>query len=112
MIDQILEFLKHPKIAGSLHHFTDHRNLESINKHGLVSKALASSMGLRVEHPGGNEHSHEADRIKGLTDYVNLCFSDNHPMEYRARMEGRIEQTRFLRINPEILRADELVPVV
>jgi ssDNA thymidine ADP-ribosyltransferase, DarT len=61
---------------------------------------------LRIEHPGGNEHSHEADRIKGLTDYVNLCFSNNHPMEYRARKEGRIEQTRFLRINPEILRVD------
>jgi hypothetical protein len=106
MIDKVLEFLKHPKIQGSLYHFTDHRNLESINTHGLVSKDLAASMGLRIEHPGGNEHSHEADRIKGLTDYVNLCFSNNHPMEYRARKEGRIEQTRFLRINPEILRVD------
>lgn len=106
MIDKVLEFLRHPKIEGSLHHFTDHRNLQSINEHGLVSKALAIRMGLKVGYPGGNEHSHEADRIKGLTDYVNLCFGDNHPMEYRARTEGRIEQPRFLKISPEILRAD------
>jgi len=36
--------------------------------------------------------------------YVHLCFFSEHPMEWLARQDGRIEQSRFLKIAPEVLQ--------
>jgi hypothetical protein len=104
MIEQFIEFLTSPEINTPLYHFTDHRNLPSIDQFGLVSKAWARQYGLRIKYPGGNEISHLADWMKDLDDYVTLCLAAEHPVEYAARMEGRIEQSTFLQINPGILR--------
>lgn len=104
MLEEFIEFLNHQKIRGKLYHFTDAENLASVRQHGLVSKQFATNNDIEISRYGGNDHSHTADRIKGLYDYVNLCFCRDHPMEYRARMEGRIEKTRFLAVKPEILR--------
>ena len=38
--------------------------------------------------------------------YVHLCFRNNHPMEYLARQEGRIGDTIFLQIHPDVLTWD------
>ena len=35
--------------------------------------------------------------------YVHLCFKNNYPMEYIAHQDGRIEDSIFLRIHPEVL---------
>lgn len=88
-------------------HFTDERNLSLIQRSG----GLLSLRGLRVRgiHPpalGGNEWSHEADERIGLDDYVHLCFMEWHPMEYFARTEGRIGNTRFLKIDPSVILSD------
>ena len=104
MIEQFIDFLTSPEINTPLYHFTDRRNLPSIEQYGLVSKAWARQNGLRIDYPGGNEVSHLADWMKGLDDYVTLCFAAEHPMEYAARMERRIEQSTFLQISPEVLR--------
>jgi hypothetical protein len=60
-------------------------------------------MKVEVLAPGGNEWSRDADGFKGMDEYVHLCFRANHPMEYVARAEGRIGDTIFLQIHPDVL---------
>jgi hypothetical protein len=35
--------------------------------------------------------------------YVHLCLKPTHPMEFRAREDGRIKDTIFLQVHPEVL---------
>lgn len=88
----------------SFFHFTDSRNVPSILQHGLLSWPEAERRNLVVPAPGGNDVSRLADRSSGVDDYVHLCFDVDHPMEYRARLDGRISQTTWLKINPDVLR--------
>jgi hypothetical protein len=88
----------------TLYHFTDRRNLPRIRDlGGLYSLVKLTQMQVVVPNPGGNEWSHDADKIKGVDGYVHLCFKPNHPMEYRAREEGRIGESIFLQIHPVVL---------
>jgi len=89
------------------YHFTDTRNLDSIRKaKGLLSLAELNRRGIRTPAPGGNDWSHEADERVGLHDYVHLCLFTDHPMEYRAKQEGRILESRFLEIHVDVLTLD------
>jgi len=88
----------------SLYHFTDVQNLPLIRVHGLLSRARRELLGVQPPRPGGNQWSEEADRRKGLGDFVSLCLHDQHPMEYRAKVDGRIGPTRFLEIAPQVLQ--------
>lgn len=84
------------------YHFTDTRNLPSIRQHGLLSmRELRERMIIMA--PGGNDWSLDADRRSGMDQFVHLCFFEDHPMEYLAKKEGRIERSRFLRIDPCVL---------
>lgn len=85
------------------YHFTDTRNLPSIRQHGLLSWAELQQRGIQSVAPGGNDWSHDADHRVGLDEYVHLCLMKEHPMEYRAREDGRIESSVFLRIAAEVL---------
>jgi len=87
----------------SLWHFTDARNLPSIRCNGLLRLAETARRAIDIPAPGGNDWSHDADRKRGLDEYVHLCLIDNHPMEYFARKEGRIESTFFLRIDSKVV---------
>jgi hypothetical protein len=92
---------------STLYHFTDRRNLASIRESGgLYSWAKLQEMGVEVEAPGGDDWSHNADAMKGLDAYVHLCFRGRHPMEYRARLERRIVESVFLRIDPAVLEIE------
>lgn len=85
--------------VGSLFHFTDSRNLQSIVElGGLWSTAKLREMGIEL-HPGGNQHSLDADEMFGMDQYVHLCFSKQHPMAYLAANDGRIEKLEWLRID-------------
>jgi len=86
------------------YHFTDTRNLPLISQHGLLS---TNELRLRGISPitGGDATSLSIDATKGYDKFVHLCFRNNHPMEYAARMDGRIQDSRFLRIDPRVLRA-------
>lgn len=85
-------------------HFTDGSNLELIEKHkGLLSLGEAERRGIEIPVPGGNEWSHDADRIKGVHEYVHLAFVDDHPMLFRAKQEGRIPDPKWLKIKSSIL---------
>jgi hypothetical protein len=89
----------------SFYHFTDRANSASI-RHlgGLHSLAALREMGIEIHAPGGNDWSHDADRMKGLDQYVHLCLRPNHPMEYVARQDGRIANPIYLQVHPDILR--------
>jgi hypothetical protein len=41
-----------------------------------------------------------------MNDYVHLCFRAAHPMEYLARQDGRIKDSIFLQIHPDLLLWD------
>lgn len=89
------------------YHFTDTRNLDSIRKaKGLLSSAELNRRKIQVPAPGGNDWSHEADERVGVDEYVHLCLFSEHPMEYRAKQEGRILESRFLEINFNVLTFD------
>jgi hypothetical protein len=91
----------------SFYHFTDRRNAASIcERGGLHSLAALREMGIEIPAPGGNDWSHDADEMKGLDRYVHLCFRPNHPMEYVARQDGRIVDSVYLQIHPDILRTE------
>jgi hypothetical protein len=88
-----------------LFHFTDRRNLPSIREHGgLFALAEMKRKKIEIPAPGGNEWSHDADNMRGLDEYVHLCFRWTHPMEYVARTEGRITDSVFLNVHPEVLQ--------
>lgn len=88
----------------NLYHFTDHRNLASIRRYGgLLSLAKLNKCGIDIPAPGGNDWSHDADTRVGVDNYVHLCFCSNHPMECRARNDGRIQSSIFLAIDPKII---------
>ncbi len=89
----------------AFYHFTDRRNLVQIRESGgLYSFAELQRRGIHIEAPGGNQWSHDADAFKHLDRYVHLCFKPNHPMEYALRQEGRIQDSIFLEIHPDILK--------
>jgi ssDNA thymidine ADP-ribosyltransferase, DarT len=88
-----------------LYHFTDTRNLPSIRANGLLSMHELRQRRIIVA-PGGNEWSLDADKRSGMDRFVHLCFFEEHPMEYVATKEGRIEKSRFLRIDPSVLTID------
>jgi ssDNA thymidine ADP-ribosyltransferase, DarT len=97
------EFLKrfHPIC---FYHFTDSRNLESIRKNGgLHPLATLREKQIDIAAPGGNDWSHDADERRGLHKFVHLCLRDQHPMEYVVRKEGRIVESVYLKIKPEII---------
>ena len=90
-----------------LYHFTDQRNLASIQQsRALYSTAKLHEKGMTAFHPGGNDVSLEADRRFGMDRFVHLCFNTNHPLEYLARTDGRIQRTTWLYIKPEVLELE------
>jgi hypothetical protein len=95
------------KRIALLYHFTDRRNLPLIRKHGgLYPMSKLRKKNIEVPAPGGNEWSQDADGIKGMDEYVHLCFRNTHPMEYVARQDGRIKDTIFLQIHADVLLWD------
>jgi hypothetical protein len=101
----VMSFPKQLLQIPRLFHFTDRRNLPLIRElGGLYPLAELSKRGIKIPAPGGNEWSRDADALKGMGQYVHLCFRGNHPMEYLARKEGRIADSIFLEIHPSVLQ--------
>ncbi|WP_438455818.1 DarT ssDNA thymidine ADP-ribosyltransferase family protein [Vreelandella venusta] len=89
---------------GSFYHFTDVSNVEMIKAQGgLLSLAELNRRGIKDFKPGGNQWSHEADQRVGVDNYVHLSFVSQHPMEYVARRDERINETAWIKINPAIV---------
>lgn len=90
-----------------LYHFTDRRNIDGMRKRGgLYSFQELGNSRVNEIFCGGNDWSHDADRMNGVDDYVHLCFIRNHPMEYLARQEGRIQETYWIFVHRDVLHLD------
>lgn len=88
-----------------LYHFTDRRNLPVIQQMGgLYPLAQLDQKNVKVPAPGGNDWSRDADALKGMGNYVHLCFRSTHPMEFVARQDGRITDIIFLQIHPSVMQ--------
>ena len=84
-------------------HFTDRANLDSIKEHGLLSRKTLNDKGIKIPVPGGNEWSQEADELRGLHAYVHLCFLNNHPMQFLAVQDKRIQDPIWLKIHVSVM---------
>lgn len=102
-LEQLVDALVRMKV--SVYHFTDTRNIPSIREHGLLSMAEIKRRQLGTL-PGGNQWSLDADALSGMDQFVHLCFFRDHPMAYVAQQEGRIENVRYLKIDPMIMLQD------
>jgi hypothetical protein len=90
-----------------LYHFTDRRNLQLIRERGgLFPLAELEDAGLEIPAPGSDEGSRLVDRRRNLHRYVHLCFKSNHPMEFVARLEGRIGDSIFLQVHASVIHWD------
>ena len=89
--------------AKCLYHFTDPRNLPSIQKHGLLSWKRLLSRGI-LHHPASNTLSRELDDRHNLGDYVRLCVRREHPMAARAVIERRIIDFVWLEVDIAVIR--------
>jgi hypothetical protein len=101
-VDKLVEILT--KSKNCFYHFTDTRNLPLVRATGLLSMRDQQQQQRVAIATGGNDWSLEADRRNGMDAYVHLCFFNDHPMEWLARQQGRIESSVFLKIAPEVLR--------
>lgn len=86
-----------------LYHFTDSRNVASIRElGGLYSREELDR--LRQEYfAGGNDWSFDADELFGMHRFVHFCLRSNHPLEFLARADGRIERTTWLYVDRSVL---------
>ncbi len=72
-----------------LYHFTDERNIASIEKcECLYSWARCISEGVDIPFPGGSDYSRRLDCQYGLQDYVRLSFCNDHPMMWHLNNRG------------------------
>lgn len=91
------------KARHHFYHFTDTRNLPAIREQGLLAMRGMKENGRAPVAAGGNDWSLDADRRSGMDCYVHLCFFSEHPMEWLAKKDGRIETSIFLRVSPNVL---------
>ena len=105
-VEEFKRILSRGHLYRSLYHFTDRTNLPSIAIQGILSKLQIRERGIAGAVYGGNEWSRNADALKKLEGYVNLCFTRSHPMCHIAHSDGRILNPEYLPIDPEILKFD------
>jgi ssDNA thymidine ADP-ribosyltransferase, DarT len=87
------------------YHFTDTRNIPAIVAvEGILSRREAARLKHPIEVLGGNNWSIEADDRVGMDAYVHLCFTKDHPMEFLARQDGRIQDSNFLAVGADVLK--------
>jgi len=107
-LEEFVRYIKQSNYNNCLYHFTDADNLESIGKHGILSTEQRENQGIKPCHRGGNKVSHDADKKKGIENFVCLSFTNEHPLAHVAETEGRITNPLNLKINPEILLANDV----
>lgn len=90
-----------------LYHFTDRENLNSIiQNRGLMSWADCKKKGIIIPKPGGDSSSRMYDERDNLHHYVRLSFTNQHPMMFVARRDGRIPNPIILEIDKSVLFED------
>lgn len=90
-----------------LYHFTPRKNLASIREHGICPNSSLNEMGIFQAEFASNEWSQTEDNRRGLHKYVHLCFNNQHPMEYRKRIQEGMDMV-FLQIDSSVLLYPEV----
>lgn len=103
-IDQLIAHINASPQHRYLYHFTDESNFPTIGKRGLLSKNRMRAENWWPAATGGNTLSHGLDDHRGISDYVSLCFTRNHPMKFLANQDGRLPTPRYLGISTEVLK--------
>ena len=89
-----------------LYHFTDARNLPSIQEvEGVYSTAILEEVGVEY-WPGGDQKSLDLDVQSGMNQYVHLCFAKKHPMAFRVQERDTDAMLCYLRVDRAILYQD------
>lgn len=97
------EIMRRHRIEN-LYHFTDSRNLASIEEHGgLFSWWQCEKRGIKITAPGGTRGSRWRDRRNSLEDYVRLSFNAHQPMMHVTLRDGRVGDLEILRIDPSVI---------
>lgn len=105
-LEKLIRTISQYRSSPYLYHFTDKENFDTIREHGLLSKNAMRELCFWPARPSGNQWSWDADDKKGVSNYVSLCFTQNHPMCHNAKEDGRIDTPRYLAICPSILLID------
>lgn len=91
-------------------HFTDESNIDSIKSNGgLLALGELQRRSLVIPTPGGNQWSHDADKYKGVHEYVHAAFLDDHPMLFAAKQDARITKPVWLKIDASIILGDDVL---
>lgn len=72
----------------------------------MLSLAKLAEQQVAVDRYASSEESRAVDHHYGIDGFVRLCFMNQHPMEWRAKEDGRLEDTVFLEVSPEVLQFD------
>ena len=90
-----------------LYHFTDRSNLYSIiENRGLLSWGDCQEKDITILKPGGDNLSRVYDKRDNLHHYVRLSFTNQHPMMFVARKDGRIPNPVILEIDKSVIFED------
>lgn len=105
-VEDLINLIKNTNHRTCLYHFTDTRNVPSIASNGILSRDEIHRKGMQDVITGGNTWSFDQDKTRGVSDDVHLCFFSDHPMEFLARTDGRIEDSCFIKVLPEVLNTN------
>jgi len=103
-VDQLIAHINVSPQHRYVYHFTDESNFATISQHGLLSKNRMRAAGWWPAATGGNDLSHSLDDHRGISDYVSLCFTRNHPMKFLANQDGRLPTPRYIGVSTEVLK--------
>lgn len=91
--DEIIAFYRQNGVSN-FYHYTDTRNLNSIlQNNGLFSLNEMNNKG--IDYLQGSETYEKAD-------YVRLSYTQNHPLLYVSKQQGRIRQEETLEISLDV----------
>jgi hypothetical protein len=89
--------------VGSVWHFTDASNLETIAKYGILSLNKIVNQNIEVACFGADSLSHSLDKSRGLDHFVHVSFIRDHPMYHKAKKRGSIKNPIWLELKLSIL---------
>ena len=96
-LEQLIESIKNNE-DGYLYHITSMANLESIKKHGILSKEELRNKNISVPKDE-SDISVILDRKRGIDPYVSICSTRQHSV-----LSSIIEKDNiFIAICPDIL---------
>lgn len=89
-----------------LYHLTELKNLDSIIKHGLLSRKLVTSLNLRFEDVADPKIIQNRDLLN-LDKYIPFHFYPNTPFDYRAQNNHIDEDFIYLCLERDVAKINK-----